>query len=69
MSTLKVSDSTPKIESQHLNLGIDTESFGVYPENLRVNPQILSVNTQLLWSILKFGGQPSNLVVNLKFGG
>jgi len=38
VSTLKVLGSTPKIESQHLNLGVDTESFGVYPESLRVNP-------------------------------
>jgi len=64
VSILKVSDSTPKIESQHLNLGVDIKSFGVYPESLRVNPKILSVNTQLLWSTLKFGGQPSNVVVN-----
>jgi len=49
---------------QHPNLGIGTESFGVYPECLRVNSQILSVNTPLLWSTLKFGGQSSNLVVN-----
>jgi len=47
VSTLKVLGSS-KIESQHLNLGVDTESFGVYPESLRVNSQILSVNTQLL---------------------
>jgi len=45
VSTLKVLGSTLKIESQHLNLRVDTESFGIYPENLRVNRQILSVNT------------------------
>jgi len=61
---MKVSGSTPKIKNQHLNLEVDTESFGVYSESLRVNPQILSVNTQLLWSTLKFGDKPSNLGVN-----
>jgi len=35
MSTLKVSGSTPKIESQNSNLRVDTESFGVYPESLK----------------------------------
>jgi len=37
VSTLKVLGSTPKIKSQHLNLEVDTESFGVYPESFRFN--------------------------------
>jgi len=69
VSTLKVLGLTPKIKSQHLNLRVDTESFSVYPESLRINPQILNVNTQLLWSILKFGDQLSNLVVNPQIWG
>jgi len=64
VSTLKVSGSTPKIKSQHLNLEVDIKSFGVYPESLRVNPQILSygqssnlvINYQIWWLTFKFGG-------------
>jgi len=48
MSTLKVSGSTPKIESQHSNLGDDTKSFSVYSASLRTNPQIWGL-------IFKFG--------------
>jgi len=54
---------------QQPNLGIDTESFDVYSESFRFNPQILNVNTQLLWSILKFDGQLSNLVINPQIWG
>jgi len=40
VSILKVSGSILKINSQHPNLEVDTESFGVYSESLRANPQI-----------------------------
>jgi len=49
---------------QHPNLGIDTESFGVYPKSLSSTPKIKSQHLNLEVDTESFGVYPESLRVN-----